>query len=81
MTLSSKIQEPGLVVTVMAVPPSDWLKVSVDSLPDVKADATTVSEVSLGATVPPNSLLVTVFFNEWSNNGESSDPECLLLLV
>lgn len=79
--ISSFLEVPSLVETVVAVPPGDWLVVSVLSSPDVKAQTVVVSEVLSVSSEPGDLLDVSLTVVVWSGDGESSLSEELSSLV
>ena len=70
---------PGLILTGMAVPESDWLVVSISSANDIKALSFIVSDVLLATRVEVESLLL--FSSPLSDDSSSSDSESLTSLV
>lgn len=70
---------PGLILTGMAVPESDWLVVCISSTNDIKALSFIVSDVLEAARVEVESLLL--FSSPSSDDSSSSDIESLTSLV
>jgi len=81
LALSSLLQEPTLVESIVAAPPGDWLLVSVLNLPDVEAKATVVSDVSSASSEPGDLLEVSLSVDVRSDDSKLADSESLLELV
>jgi len=76
---ASLINEPGLVLTVMAVPEDNMSVVSVRSTMNVKTFLSVVSDVSVSTVVPSDSLEVLV--GVLSDSGSDSNSELVTSLV
>jgi len=78
---SSLLQEPTLVESIVAMPPGDWLLVSVLDSPDIEAKATVVSDVPSVSSEPGDLLEVSLCVDVRSDHSELADSESLFELV